>query len=70
MYNLWLVLRVLGEVIVSVGPVHMPMERCQAWAQREKEALMIEPDVKTKPGDFVFTCEWSVVRPGVKHEQS
>jgi hypothetical protein len=66
MMNLWLVLRVFGEVTTSIGPLTMEMAPCQAWAAREKAAVVIDQGIGVKPEDVTFTCEWSVQRPGTK----
>jgi hypothetical protein len=50
MLKLWLVLRVPNEITTSVGPLTMSMDRCQAWAGREKEAVVIAPGIGREAG--------------------
>jgi hypothetical protein len=51
---------------MSVGPLTMELPPCQAWAAREKAAVVIDRDTGVKPEDVTFTCEWSVERPAPK----
>jgi hypothetical protein len=66
MIKLWLVLRVFNEVLLSAGPLTMDLSRCEAWAARERESLVIDRDTGVKPEDVTVTCERSEERPGVK----
>ena len=52
--------------MASVGPLTMELPPCQAWAAREKAAVVIDRGTGVKPDDVTFTCEWSVQRPGTK----
>lgn len=63
MLKLWLVVRIVGEVAASVGPVTVDMTECQAWA-RDAQVAFTDPSVK--PEDVTVTCEWSALQPGVR----
>jgi hypothetical protein len=66
MMKLWLVIGVVNEVVASVDPLTMELPPCQAWAAREKAAVVIDRGTGVKSEDVTFTCEWSVQRRGTK----
>jgi hypothetical protein len=65
MMKIWMVVRVLGEIVTTVGPMppETNMSMCEAWAKREMSFIKIDADTGIDLKDVTIKCEWSVEQP-------